>query len=163
MTWDNREMIRDSDFPAAVYKVLNHLVKEESFEDSVIFERPKIRHKKDVESSLEDLEWAAKNRRFWFMGPYDWIRFDRKSEPLEGSLFTGENTIVFKILVKTDEAEKLLQLFKQQNLEVDLQEMSPFTVELSIWDKKPFSPENITEFITKLKSSLAKRKPKHPR
>jgi len=156
MTWDDQEIISNSDFPATIYGLLKYLVTEESFEDSVIFERPRTMRKKDVESSLEGLKWAAENRKFWFMGPFDWVRFHCKSEPLRGDLFTGKDAMIFKTLVKASEAEKLLPLFEQQRLEVDVQETSHFTAEISIWDKKSFSIQNVTEFIAKLKDILIK-------
>jgi len=163
MSWDNQEIISNSDFPPTIYGLLEYIVKEESFEDSVIFERPRTMHNKDVESSLEGLKWAAENRKFWFMGPFDWVRFQCKSEPLRGNLFTGNDAMVFRTLVKANEAEKLLPLFEQQRLEVNVQETSHFTAEISIWEKKSFSIQNVTEFIAELKSILIKRWPKPPR
>jgi hypothetical protein len=156
-------MIKKSDFPATVYKLLKYLIEEELFEDIVVFERPRTIHEKDVESSLERLKWAAKNREFWFMGPFDWIRFQCKLGTLEGTLFVGKEVMVFKTLVKVGEVEKLLSMFEQQGIEVDVQEVGHFTAELSIWDKKSFSLQNVMEFIAKLKKTLAKRKPKSPR
>lgn len=163
MVWDNRELIEDSDFPSAVYGILKYLVGEKSFEDSVVFERPKTIHKKNVESSLEHLEWAAENRKFWFLGPIDWVRFKCKSRASRGSLFVGKNVMVFKTLGKMSEVETLLPLLEQQGLEVDFQELGAFTVEISVWDNKPFSLENVRAFIEKLERQLKKRKPRPPK
>ena len=160
VVWDNRELIEDSDFPAAVYEVLKYLVSEKSFEDFIVFERPKTRHKKDVETNLQGLEWAAKNRSFWFMGPIHWIRFDRKTGSLEGSLFTREGLMIFKTLGKISEVETMLPLLEQQGLGFDFQEVGTFTVEISVWDNKPFSLQNVRGFLAKLEGLLKRRKPR---
>ncbi len=163
MVWDKRELIEGSDFPSAIYEVLKYLVSEKSFKDSVVFERPMTRHKKNIESSLEQLEWAAKNRKLWFLGPIDWVRFECKLRALRGILSIGKNVMVFKTLGKISEAETLLPLLEQQGLEVDLQEVRTFTVEISVWDNKPFSPQNVRAFLEKLERQLKKRKPRPPR
>lgn len=107
--------------------------------------------------------WATKNRKFWFLGPIDWIRFECKLGTLRGILFIGKNAIVFKTLEKMSGAEKLLPQLKQQGLKVDFQEVKTFTVEISVWDNKPFSPRNAQLFLEKLERQMKKRKLRPPR
>jgi hypothetical protein len=106
---------------------------------------------------MSQLEWAAKEGRFWFNGPVRAIKITMDKGSVQGDLrleidrmsfTTSLNTLNYRNFEAT--ARKLKAVALQNELELTFQRSSPYSMTLLVSSEKPLSVANATEFIKKI-------------
>jgi hypothetical protein len=107
---------------------------------------------------MSQLEWAAKEGRFWFNGPIRAIKIIMDKGLIQGDLrleidrmsFTASlNTLNYRNFEAA--ARKLKAVALQNELELSFQQSSPYSVTLLVLSEKPLSTVNAKEFIEKIR------------
>ena len=106
---------------------------------------------------LSQLEWAAKEGRFWFNGPFRAIKIIMDKGLIQGDLrleidqmsFTASlNTLNYRNFEAA--ARKLKAAALQNELALSFQRSPPHSMILLVLSEKPLSVVNATEFIKKI-------------
>ncbi len=106
---------------------------------------------------LSQLEWAAKEGRFWFNGPIKAIKIIKDKGLIQGDLRLEVDRMSFTASLNTlnyrnfeAAARKLKAVALQNELELSFQQSSPHSTILLVLSEKPLSVFNATEFIKKI-------------
>lgn len=107
---------------------------------------------------LSQLEWAAKEGRFWFDGPVKAIKIIIDKGPVQGDLQLGVNKIVFTTSLNTlnynnfeTVANRLKEVARQLGLELEFrQSTGRYNVTLIVSSETFLSVDNVNDFVEKL-------------
>jgi hypothetical protein len=150
-----------------VYRVISSLLKEGVFSpqpENVAIERadggdiyPCTRSYGAGGLDLSQLEWAAKEGRFWFSGPVTAIKITMDRGLIQGDLRLEMDRMSFATSLNTLDyrnfeaaARKMKAAAQQNGLELSFQRSSPYNVNLLVSFGKPLSVDNASEFIAKI-------------
>lgn len=107
---------------------------------------------------LSQLEWAAKEGRFWFSGPVRALRIIMDKGLIQGDLRLEIDRMSFATSINTlnyrnfeAAAKKLRAIADCNELELTFQRSSTNTMALLVVSEKPISVVNATEFIEKIR------------
>jgi len=154
--------------PKTIYSVIRSLIQKRIFSpnpDNIVIERvdrepiyPCGRSYGPDVLDLSQLEWAAKEGRFWFLGPIKSVRIIIDKDPIEGELrleiermmFTTSFSILnyenFEAVV-----QRLREVSKQLGLGIEFKQPSGTNnVILTISLEKPLSEFNLNDFLEKI-------------
>jgi hypothetical protein len=106
---------------------------------------------------LNQLEWAAREGRFWFSGPIRVVKiiFDKGS--MQGDLEIALEKLKFVTSLSTLNyrnfdrvAERLTREARQLNLELDFEPLPNYLIKLEIKNYVSFSANTVNDFVDKL-------------
>jgi hypothetical protein len=108
---------------------------------------------------LSQLEWAAKEGRFWFKSPVRAIKIIMDKGLIQGDLRLETDRMSFTTSLNTlnyrnfeAAIRKLKAVALQNELELSFQRSSPHSMILLVLSEKPLSVFNATEFIKKIRT-----------
>jgi len=107
---------------------------------------------------LSQLEWAAKEGRFWFSGPIKAMKIIIDKGSVQGDLRLEVDRMVFATSLNTLNyhdfeavADKLREHARQLGLELAFQQpTATYNATLLLSSEKPLSEENVNDFIEKI-------------
>ncbi len=158
----------EPDLTRTVYRVVWSLLQQGVFSpqpENVAIEReagddiyPCRRSYGESGLDLSQLEWAAKEGRFWFSGPVRAIKIIMDKGLIQGDLrleldrmsfTTSLNTLNYRNFEAV--ARDLKSVALQNELELTFQRSSPYSVILLVSSEKLLSVANATDFIRKIR------------